>query len=179
MREFTCQQIASLSDYPRRRNPCDILRHSYGIIISLLLELARKQSIQHLIRHSIYDLAFDFMAHRSRVYPYSTLYYKPLFTIALQRHPFLFLLHDKSLYEDEHESDTPFLTRDAQELAKEQRMKLETRLETWNLHQQLAVLDEPVLGEAISLGLSQEYTRIEDILGYLVWIGQRSVFLEL
>jgi len=45
-------------------------------------------------------------------------YYLFDFTIAVQRYPF-FLLHDKSLYKDEHESDTPFLIQDAQELAKD------------------------------------------------------------
>ena len=84
-----------------------ILRHSYGI--SFYFELAHEQSIRqsilrlirYLIRHSICSIG--------RVYPYLTLYYKPLFIIALQRHPFLFLLYDKSLYKDKHKSDIPFL----------------------------------------------------------------------
>ena len=102
-----------------------ILRYSYGI--SFYFELAHEQSIRqsilrlirYLIRHSICSIG--------RVYPYLTLYHEPLFIIALQRHPFLFLLHDKSLYEDEYESNTSFLTRDARRLAKDQTWKLEYR----------------------------------------------------
>jgi len=48
-------------DYPCR-NPCDILRHSYGI--SFYSELAQEHSIR------AYDLAFDLTT--GRVYPFSS-----------------------------------------------------------------------------------------------------------
>ena len=159
---------------------------SYTIAIAFLYTSSLHASIQFSIR-------FQGIRHQAyiigRVYPFFDTLPQTFsfYTIALQRHPsFLFSHTTRASYEDEYESNTSFLTRDACRLAKDYRIKLDTG----NLeldYQQLAVLDEresqvaqlTALGEAISLGLSQEYTRIEDILGYLVQIGQRSVFLEL
>ena len=91
-----------------------ILRHSYGI--SLYLELAREHSIQHsILGHSALSLYNRSRLPLFRHFTTNLL----LLRIALQRHPFLFLLHDKNLYEDEYESNTSFLTRDACKLAKD------------------------------------------------------------
>ena len=99
--------------------------------------------------------------------------------------PSFFSYTTRASYEDEYESNTSFLTRDACRLAKDQTWKHEYRkLETcisslqywtsenrtkrsWRYWAKLFPKDWA------------RNTKIEDILGYLVWIGQRSVFLEL
>ena len=136
-----------------------MLSHS-GLTMAILLELA---SISLFIRFYMYSILQQTSSDS---------------TSALQQHPFLFLLYDESILRRRIQVEYSFFDTRRARTSKRLRMKLETRLETWNLHQQLAVLDKLVLGEAISLGLSQEH----DNRGY-TWIfgldRMRSLFLEL
>ena len=88
-----------------------ILRHSYGII-SLYLELAREHSIQHSIQRSVLGHSASSLYNRSRLPLFDTSL-RTFYELPYNGIPSFFSHTTRASYEDEYESNTSFLTRDA------------------------------------------------------------------